>query len=151
MGGDLSNKTMGYWNKPKKRKLIRRNKLILVALFFCMFFVLTGCSNISRGSSRIYEMEYNIVFNKAVSAVIEQNWQIIFTDKNSGVISAKTHLNIFTLGDTISIQVNILKSNTVRVDVSSDASQLFDWGHNSRNVSNYLKTLELLLSKLADE
>jgi len=96
---------------------------------------------------RIYEAEYNEVFNKAVEAVTKQKWQVTFTDQSTGIISAATPTNLWIWGDNVSIQVKQVDENKVRIDVSSGTpSQLIDWGRNSRNIANYLRTLDSLMS-----
>ena len=134
----------------------QREKILTFIVFLCVG-LFPGCTTMStnrKGSSpkgvapKVYSADYDKVFMKAVDAVSQCSWQITFTDKSTGVISAKTPTNLWTWGDNVSIRIQKIDNDKVKVDVSSGTrNQVVDWGRNSRNITKYFKSLDLLLSE----
>ncbi len=128
---------------------------ILLVLF--LFFLL-GCAAATTSYSpektdsiapHIYDKDYSTVFIKAVDAASAMGWQVTFTDKSTGVISAKTPTNIWTWGDSVSIRVSRIEGDKVRVNISSGTQgQVIDWGRNRRNIISYLGKLDNLIYKI---
>ena len=128
---------------------------VRMCALICFITIIGGCASATTSSStgssvgispRIYKEEYNIVFLKAVDAVSHMGWQITFTDKTTGIISAKTPTNFWTWGDTVSIRVYKLDEERTKVDVSSGTSrQIVDWGHNERNIFGFYEKLDNLI------
>lgn len=137
--------------------MVTQREMILAFIMSLCVSLLTSCATMSttrEGSSlegvapKVYSADYDKVFMKAVDAVSQCSWQITFTDKSTGVISAKTPTNLWTWGDNVSIRIQKIDNDKVRVDVSSGTpNQVVDWGRNSRNITKYFKSLDLLLSE----
>ncbi len=121
-----------------------------------LIFLLTGCTSASTiGTNnydtiepRSYTADYEKVFFAAVDAVTSLKWQITFTDKETGIISAKTPANFLTWGDEVSIRIR-QDNDKVRVDVSSGTNrQLIDWGKNAQNIRNLYLKMDSILKRI---
>ncbi len=129
-------------------------RILLVFFLFFLFGCATATTSYSPENTdsiapHIYDKDYSTVFIKAVDAASAMGWQVIFTDKSTGVISAKTPTNIWTWGDSVSIRVSRIEGGKVRVNVSSGTqSQVIDWGRNRRNTISYLGKLDGLIYKI---
>lgn len=100
----------------------------------------------SEISAHIYNKKFDMVFSSAIAAASAIGWQVTFTDKSTGVISARTPTNLWTWGDNVSIRVYRIENSTVKVDVSSGTqNQVVDWGRNKRNILSYYGKLDNLL------
>lgn len=100
----------------------------------------------SEISSRIYNKKFDTVFSSAIDAASAIGWQVTFTDKSTGVISARTPTNLWTWGDTVSIRVCRVENSAVEVNISSGTQrQVVDWGRNKRNILSYYGKLDNLL------
>lgn len=127
--------------------------LLLAASFAgCMSATTVGKAAIpgeghSKGP-RVYSSDYSQVFNRSKDAVLALDWSLVFSDESSGSISAKTPLNMWTWGDSVSIQITRIEGGNVRVDVSSGTSyQLVDWGKTSKNIEQFYRKLDELVGR----
>ncbi|MEK6776404.1 MAG: hypothetical protein AABY87_05925 [bacterium] len=116
-------------------------------------FAFIGCATASTTGNqdikpRIYDIDYDIVFSKAIDTVIDMGWQIISTDKSTGIISFSTPTNLWTWGDNASIRVSKIGNGKIRVDLSSSTQrQIYDWGRNKQNIEVFFSKLDALLNQ----
>jgi hypothetical protein len=97
-------------------------------------------------SAHIYNKDFDTVFIRAIDAACAMGWQVNFTDKSTGVISARTPTNFWTWGDNVSIRVYRIENNAAKVDISSGTpNQIVDWGRNKRNILDYYGKLDNLV------
>jgi hypothetical protein len=125
------------------------NKTMILIL--CL--VIYGCASATTQtqntknavSAQVYQSDYDVIFSKAIDAAGGMGWQITFTDKETGVISAKTAANFLTWGDTISIRISHQEQG-VKVDLASGSTgQIVDWGRNKNNILKFYKKLDALV------
>ncbi len=83
-----------------------------------------------------YAKSFDQVFSASVDAVSLLTWEITVAQKDAGLISAKTPLNISTVGDKVTIRIfkgDVASGDSLtHVGFSSGSNQAFDWGRNSR-------------------
>lgn len=125
-------------------------QLTNIFILLCCFIACRCCSSAYTGTGagkiapRIYKAEYNDVFANALEAANLKGWQIIFTDKDTGVISAKVSTRLWTWGNDVSIRVHKIANENVQVDLSSGSH----WGKNARNIRAYYEQLDTLINAL---
>ncbi len=135
------------------KKSVCKNCNNIRALIVSGLTLIIGCTSATTGTGkiapRIYNQEYNVVFSRALEAAIVKKWQIVFADKETGIISAKTSTGFWTWGDNISIRIHKIGTGKVQVDLTSGTDrQVIDWGHNARNIRAFYKQLDSLINAL---
>jgi hypothetical protein len=93
---------------------------------------------------KFYNMDYEQVFSKAIDALNALAWQVTFTDKTNGVISAKAS-TWKAEADHFSIKISSV-NNEIRVDASSSGRFTFKKDH-SANIELFFKKLDALIRK----
>ena len=124
------------------------------AKIFAAALFLAGCTTTSSNLSTAatpkdlpgYAKPFDQVFSASVDAVSLLTWEITVAQKDAGLISAKTPLNISTAGDKITIRVfRDTGDSLTHVGFSSGTNQAFDWGRNSRNQTKFYERLTAAL------
>jgi hypothetical protein len=116
--------------------------LLAVSIFSCATTSSTLGSS-QQGSE--FTADYDRVYSESLNAVALLSWEITHSEKDAGIIQAKTPMSLWTYGDKITIRLTNLNNGKVRVDVSSGTNQAVDWGKNDANISNFYSKLNALL------
>ena len=97
---------------------------------------------------RTFDHNFDLVFNACLLALKELGMKIEYNSKNSGDISAKTEISIFSWGETLDVKVlkNSTSSTTVKIKSTSNA-QLIDWGKNEDNELKILNKVNEVLNR----
>jgi len=97
---------------------------------------------------KIFQESYTKVYSRAVSTLMELKWQISHSDKEEGLIQARTPMNLWTWGDLVTVYVTEESQNKILVEVTSASPQQYDWGKNKDNIEKFYSRLsEKLQSK----
>jgi hypothetical protein len=86
---------------------------------------------------RVFEDSYTRVYSRAVSTLMELKWQISHSDKEEGLIQARTPMTLWTLGDLVTVYVIEENTNRILVEVTSSSAQQYDWGKNKDNIERF--------------
>jgi hypothetical protein len=89
-----------------------------------------------------YESPYDNVFEASLRVIRQLGWSLISTDKEAGVIKARTSMSLRSWGEDIIIRLSKENMATI-VSVSSHAVfQLFDWGKSIENENLFHEELK---------
>lgn len=126
-------------------KQILRFTLLVIVLTMTL-----GCAAAMTGKGglkpSIYKANYDEVYIKGVEAISNKGWTIEFTDRETGIINARTGVSLSTWGDVVSIRISRQANGEVQVNASSRTErQALDWGKNTRNIKEYLVELDKLM------
>ena len=113
---------------------------VVLSISSCTTF--RSSSEIIPKSKRTFSGSYERIFDCAVSSVMDMNWQIIYSNKEEGIIQAKVPMTIWTWGDLVTIHVFRNGENECIIDVSSKSNQQYDWGKNEENIRGYFSYIE---------
>jgi len=100
---------------------MRSEAMTKVLFIMAITIYLAGCATATTSGTRetpsdisahIYNKDFDTVFIRAIDAASAMGWQVTFTDKSTGVISAKTPTNLWTWGDNVSIRVSRIENNS---------------------------------------
>lgn len=86
-------------------------------------------------------------FEICKKALKEFECEIVNSDFSEGIIEAKKKGNLFSFGHRIYVSIKIIDYDKVNLSVSSNSVgiQLIDWGTNSENEDELMKTIANLL------
>lgn len=92
-------------------------------------------SSVETMASESYssDMPPEQVFEAAVRAIESCGWEITEENEKAGVVIAKTGMSLRSWGEEIVIQISTEEGKTL-IHVSSESSQLLDWGKSSENL-----------------
>lgn len=128
-------------------------KKIAIFIVLALTTTLVGCVSTSTMSkntktpAHVYSQNYDKVYEKSVNAALELGWQVIYSDKNTGVLSLKAPMNLATWGQDVTVKLT-KKDSGVQVDMTSATQyQLFDWGRGSSDIKKFYQKLDDLLVK----
>jgi hypothetical protein len=87
----------------------------------------------------------------AVAAAVERALQalgaeILFRAPEQGSFSARTGATIWSLGEQLNIATEVVSPTASRLRISSETSQLYDWGKNAQNLQQFEQALMLALA-----
>ena len=116
--------------------------LFVVSIFSC---ATTSSTLGSTKQGNTYSADYDRVYSEALNAVALLSWEITHSEKDAGIIQAKTPMSLWTYGDKVTIRLTDLENGNIRVDVSSGTNQAVDWGKNNANISNFYRKLDALV------
>ena len=129
-------------------------KYAAVVVLSVLSFV-AGCATVHTAHDvvpeqrRTFQDSYAKVYSRAVSTLMELKWQIAHSDKEEGLIQARTPMNLWTLGGLITVYVVKESQNKILVEVTSASPQQYDWGKNRENIEKfYLRLSEKLQAPL---
>lgn len=125
-------------------------KSILISL---LFLLLTACTPMSLSSEnapkaqRIYNQPLQFLYQHAHECVRKLGWKLSYANKNMRVIRAEAPMNIWTFGQFIYINFEIIDKTHTRVIIASIAKdQMLDLGRGSSTISEFYRKLDTLLT-----
>ena len=116
--------------------------LLVISMFSC---ATTSSTLGSPQQGNTYSADYDKVYSEALNSVALLSWEITHSEKDAGIIQAKTPMSLWTYGDKVTIRLTDLENGNIRVDVSSGTNQAVDWGKNNANISNFYRKLDALV------
>ncbi len=93
---------------------------------------------------------YNIVYVNCHKATLELNFEILSEDIIDGIILFRIGLSLLSYGEVFKVTITRMEPEYTSVSVESESSvkfQLFDWGKNEKNISDFFDKLSMLLKK----
>ena len=124
-------------------------KVALSVVLISLLSACTSSSTLDKSSNlngHVYEKPYKQVFIAAQDTAMEMGWQILSSNLETGIISAKASANLLTWGQDVSIIVRKVDGKEVKVDISSSArNQLVDMGRSSSDIREFYKKLNINL------
>lgn len=121
-------------------KFLKITALLVVAF-------IAGCATVHTAhdvvpeQKRIFQDSYAKVYSRAVSTLMELKWQVSHSDKEEGLIQARTPMNLWTWGDLVTVYVIEESPNRILVEVTSASPQQYDWGKNKNNIEKFYSRL----------
>ncbi len=126
-----------------------------ITIIASLLVLLSGCSvqTQTRGSASIPNAEYNKVYALTTQAILDSEFSITSSDKETGIIVAKAGRNLLLAHEGSSINIIVLKSGEgVNLDIRSTlAGQVADYGINEDNIKSFCKNLKNLLPEATCE
>ncbi len=125
-----------------------------VWLLASVLLVSVGCasaSSVGRKAGedplapREYALPHRMVFDKAVETLVELGWRVTLAQPDSGIIQGHTPTSLASWREDLSVSVLDLKNGQVRVQMTSQARQLVDWGKSSENIQGFFEQLDARL------
>ena len=123
------------------------NKINLFLTLVLILLLTTSCAtvqtakNIVPKNDRIFNHSYQKVYSQSINTLMELKWQISHSDKNEGLIQAKTPMNLWTWGDLVTVYIIKQEDNKVFVNITSASPQQHDWGKNGDNIEKFYSAL----------
>jgi hypothetical protein len=129
-----------------------------IIILLVLVVLVSGCASIPKGkieTSRVYNANYDTIWQATVNAVLELDGSIGVVDKDSGLLSVRMHQvsNLFkyvnfTLGITtissISLKVSKVNENSSAVDVHVNVYGSYS---NGTLEKEYLDKIETVLNE----
>lgn len=94
---------------------------------------------------REYALPHRLVFDKAVETVVELGWRVTMAQPDPGIIQGHTPMSLASWREDLNISVLDLGTGQVRVQMSSRAHQVIDWGKNAKNIQGFFQRLDTRL------
>ena len=94
---------------------------------------------------REYALPHRLVFDKALETTVELGWRVQVAQPDPGIIRGHTPTSLASWREDLNISVLDLGTGQVRVQMSSRAYQLIDWGKNSKNIERFFQHLDTRL------
>jgi hypothetical protein len=94
---------------------------------------------------REYALPQRVVFDKAVEAMVEMGWRVTLAQPDPGLIQGHTPVSLASWREDLTVSVLDLKNGQVRVQMTSRARQLVDWGKSSDNIQAFFDQLDARL------
>lgn len=92
----------------------------------------------SATDSQIFPYAPGDVFNSAILVLMQNGWEVRFSDPQLGRISARAPMSLKASGENVLLQIAPSGTGTeVRIESSSSA-QVVDWGKNKQNVEKVI-------------
>lgn len=116
-------------------------------IMLSIFALVAGCATVQTAHEvvpervRVFEGGYAKVYGRAVSALMELKWQITHSDKEEGLIQARTPMSLWTWGDLVTVYVIDEGEGKTKVEVTSASPQQYDWGKNRANIEMFYSRL----------
>ena len=112
---------------------------------------LAGCATSSAGrkpgsgdplAPREYGQALPHVFRQARLAMQDLGWQVNSVDVQAGTLIGYTTSSLRSWTEQVTITVYPTPTGRVRVQLNSQAFQLFDWGKNEDNIRDFFRALD---------
>ena len=109
--------------------------------------LLAGCATVQTAhdvipeQKRVFQEPYAKVFSRAVSTLMELRWQITHSNKEEGLIQARTPMTLWTWGDLVTVYVIDEGEGKTQIEVTSASPQQYDWGKNRTNIETFYSRL----------
>lgn len=97
---------------------------------------------------REYALPHRVVFDKALETTVELGWRVTVAQPDPGIIQAYTAMSLASWREDLNISVLDMGTGQVRVQMSSRAHQLVDWGKNAKNIRGFFQRLDTRLKDL---
>jgi hypothetical protein len=98
-----------------------------------------------RQEEIVVEAEYNILMDQCRTVLRSLRANVIFFDRDGGIIDARTGWSMWSFGEKMRVQIlNETGGNRYTVKITSDSRMpvtLYDFGRNSRNVQRFIDLL----------
>jgi hypothetical protein len=117
---------------------------------------LAGCASSSAGrrpgsadplAPREYGQALSHVFSQARLAMLDLGWQVKSVDERAGTLIGYTQGSLRSWTEQVTVTVYPTPAGRVRVQLNSQAFQLFDWGKNSDNIRDYFRALDIRIEQ----
>lgn len=95
----------------------------------------------SYNESRTFDLERDLLLERAKMALERSKFKIKFFDKTSGNIQAKTKLSWWSWTEDVTVNINE-KSEVQILSKCAFPMQIFDWGKNRENVNKFFSNLK---------
>lgn len=96
-----------------------------------------------QSAARIYQAEYQAVFDAACRAAPRCKMTVKAADPATGAITMSTSMSLMSWGEDLGVQVGQLEPGVIQVAIRSDSKfALVDWGKNAKNVNQYFAALD---------
>ena len=90
----------------------------------------------------------SLIHIKCHEACLNLGFKIYKEDVNDGIILFKVGMTLWSFGEKFKIAISSAEANLTKVEIASEAAlaaQIYDWGKNDKNVTNFFQTLKNLL------
>jgi len=123
-------------------KIFRLLGILLIVVFLASCATVQTAQDVVPTNKIFFEGSYSKVYSRAVSTLMGLKWQISYSNKDEGLIQARTPINLWTWGDLVTVYVIEEEPNKIRVEVTSASHQQYDWGKNKDNIQKFYSALE---------